>query len=445
MRDLTKGNIYKTFILFAIPMVLSGVLSQCYSVVNTIIAGKLLGENSLAVIGSVSPLETLINSLFWGYGMGVGIFACQLFGAKKYYRMKSVIVNNFIFLSVVAVLISVLVIVFKSTVYSFLSVDKAIVEECNRYFVISMLGKVFVLFSVNCVYVVNAMGDSTFPFIMSLLSTVLNIVIGVLSVTRLHMGAEGLAFGNVLSAIIVGTVYILKLSDLFKKLRVNKHKSPFNFKVIKQTCGYSVFTMIQQSIMYFAGFILSPMLNAIGSSASASYTVSLRIYDINATVYQNSAKTVGNYTAQSYGAKKYGLLKRGLRVGFIQSMLFILPLLLISCIFAENVVMLFFGADVSQLSVDYSVAFVRYCMPILLFNVVANLFHNFFRGIGYMKALVIATLSGTLSRIIISYFLIKPFGVYGYYIGWAASWIFDSAAGLILYLFGKWRIIYKRK
>ena len=46
MKDLTKGNIYKTFLLFAIPLVLSGVLSQGYSIINTILAGKLLGDDA---------------------------------------------------------------------------------------------------------------------------------------------------------------------------------------------------------------------------------------------------------------------------------------------------------------------------------------------------------------------------------------------------------------
>ena len=44
MKDLTKGNIYKTFLLFAIPMVLSSLLSQAYSTIDTIMAGKLLGD-----------------------------------------------------------------------------------------------------------------------------------------------------------------------------------------------------------------------------------------------------------------------------------------------------------------------------------------------------------------------------------------------------------------
>lgn len=48
MKDLTSGNVYKTFFLFGLPMVLSGLLSQMYGIIDTSIAGKLIGETGLA-------------------------------------------------------------------------------------------------------------------------------------------------------------------------------------------------------------------------------------------------------------------------------------------------------------------------------------------------------------------------------------------------------------
>lgn len=443
MKDLTKGNIYKTFILFAIPMVLSGILTQCYSIVNTMIAGKLLGENALYCVGAISPLESFINSLFWGYGAGVGIYTAHLFGNGKFFRLKSVVINNFKMLSIALIVLSIILIAFRYQIYKFLNVVPENISECNKYFIVSVSGKVFVLFAINCIYVVNAIGDSLFPFLMSVLSTLLHILIAAISVIVFKTGVEGLAFGNVLSSTVTSVCYIFKLQSCFKKLRVDKHKVRLNFKVIKETCRFSVSTTIQQSIMYFAGFLLSPMVNSLGSAATASYTVSLRIYDINASVYQNSAKTIGTYTAQCFGAKKYNLLKKGLIVGFMQNLIFVLPFLLVSIFASNGVVMLFYTADASTVSINYTIIFLRFFLPFLIFNIIANMFHNFFRGIGHMKALLITSIASSVARITISWILIKPLGIYGYYIGWVMSWLFDGLAGIIIYRFGKWRKILK--
>lgn len=439
MKDLTKGNIYKTFFLFALPMVLAGVLSQCHTLVNTVLAGKLLGDDALASIGAISPLITFINSIFWGFGTGVGIYTGQLFGAGNYEKVKHVIVNNYRFISAAIVILSALLLIFRYDIYTVLKVDGDVIDQVNRYFFITIAGNVFTLFSTNCVYVINSIGDGAFPFLMSVISTVLHITLSVVSVAFLDMGVEGLAFSGVVSSVITDILYIFKLRSCFKKTNVNKIKTPITLNEVKETCKYSVSTMIQQSVMYFAGLILSPMVNGIGSAASASYAVSLRIFHLNTAVYQNSAKTVGSYTAQSYGAKKYHLLKKGLAIGFAQNLIFVLPFILVCCIFAEPVSMLFFDKDASRLAIHYTVMFGRWCMPFLVFNVVANLYHNFFRGIGHMKALLITTIVGSFARIILSWVLIAPLGIYGYYAGWVLSWLTDGAAGVIIYFFGKWR------
>ena len=437
MKDLTKGNIYKTFILFAIPMVLSGLLSQCYNVVNTIIAGKLLGDGALGAIGAIAPLDTFLNSIFWGYGMGVGVYTAHLFGAKEYYRMKCVIVNNFLMLSGIIVLLSVILLIFRSAVMDFFNVDDAVLSESSRYFTISMVGKVIVLFGINAVQVITAMGDSAFPLYMSILSTLLNIGLGSAFIVFFHMDASALALANVISYSVVGVLYILKMASCFKKLGVYKTKIKSFSEGLLATARYSAFSCLQQSAMYFAGIILSPMVNNIGSAAAASYLVSYRIYDINAAIYQNSSKTLASYTAQCFGAKKYDKLKKGMKVALIQSSVFALPLILISAFFAPSVSGLFFGSDASPEAVTYTINFLRWGLPFIVLNVIANLYHNYFRGIGNMAALLMTSLSGSIARIIMSLILIPACGIYGYYAGWIISWLFDAIVGAAIYFGSK--------
>lgn len=439
MKDLTKGNIYKTFLLFAIPMVLSSLLSQAYSTIDTIMAGKLLGDSALAAIGALSPFETFVDSVFWGYGMGVGVYVSHLFGAGAYGKLRQVIVNNFRFAFSLLFLLSCVFLLFRWEIYGFLKIDPAIVQDCDRYFFITTAGKVFILYMSFSVSVFNAVGDSAFPLSISVLSAVLNIAIGAAGILLMHMGIEALAWSTVLSAVVCAGVYWLRLRSVFKKMQVAAVKTPIRFLEIKEAGRFSLSVMVQQSVMYFAGMILSPMLNGIGGAASASYSVSLKIYNINAAIYINSSKTVGSYTAQCYGANKYHLLKKGVRVGALQTLVLVMPVLLACCLFASSVTSLFYAKDANPESVEYTVMYLRYFLPFLTCNIFANLFHNFFRGIGRMRALLITTIAGSVARIIISAILIGPFGIYGYYAGWVLSWIADGAVGAGIYFFGSWR------
>jgi Na+-driven multidrug efflux pump len=72
VKDLTRGNIYKTFFLFGLPLALSGLLTQSFHIVDTMIAGKFLGDIGLAAMGAVAPFITFCSSVFWGFGAGCG-------------------------------------------------------------------------------------------------------------------------------------------------------------------------------------------------------------------------------------------------------------------------------------------------------------------------------------------------------------------------------------
>lgn len=166
--------------------------------------------------------------------------------------------------------------------------------------------------------------------------------------------------------------------------------------------------------------------------------------NVNSTIYENSGKTTGSYIANCYGSKQYHLLKRGVRAGFLQNIALLTPMLLACACFPNAVAGLFYAKGASPESVQYTVDFMRFCLPLIVFNVVANLFHNFFRGMGDMRALFITTFMGSLARLIIGWLLIKPYGIYGYYVAWVSSWFIDGLLGIIIYRFGSWRKIFAK-
>ena len=89
MKDMINGNIYKTFFLFSIPMILSSVLSQAFGIINTSMAGIFLGSKGLAALGATSAVIDVMNSIFLGFSVGVGVYMASFFGAKDYKKYKN--------------------------------------------------------------------------------------------------------------------------------------------------------------------------------------------------------------------------------------------------------------------------------------------------------------------------------------------------------------------
>lgn len=59
--DLTKGKIYKSLLLFALPMIAGNLLQQFYNIADTLIVGQVLGKAALAAVGSAYTLMNFFN------------------------------------------------------------------------------------------------------------------------------------------------------------------------------------------------------------------------------------------------------------------------------------------------------------------------------------------------------------------------------------------------
>lgn len=64
--DMTQGNPLKLLTTFTLPSLASSLLSQVYSLTDSLIVGQFLGETPLAAIGVYIPIVFLIGSMIIG-------------------------------------------------------------------------------------------------------------------------------------------------------------------------------------------------------------------------------------------------------------------------------------------------------------------------------------------------------------------------------------------
>ena len=64
--DMTKGSPTSLLLRFAMPLFLGNLLQQFYNLVDTSIAGNLLGDAALAQIGATAALYGLITNAAFG-------------------------------------------------------------------------------------------------------------------------------------------------------------------------------------------------------------------------------------------------------------------------------------------------------------------------------------------------------------------------------------------
>ena len=156
------------------------------------------------------------------------------------------------------------------------------------------------------------------PFIASVITCVLNIMANFVLIKICRLGVTGAAIATIFSALCVVLFYISAFMKIFGDIGLEIGGFYISKEEIKSTLTYAIPSMMQQSIMYFCTMIVSPLTNLSGQSAIAGYTMSMKLYDLNAGVYQNANKTISTYVAQCVGAKKYSIIKKALVLHFFK-------------------------------------------------------------------------------------------------------------------------------
>ena len=138
-KDLTKGPILKTLLLFALPMILGNLLQQIYNITDTIIVGRVLGSGALAAVGSTYTLMTFLTSVMIGLCMGCGALFSMHYGAGHQDKMKECMWISFWLILLVTVIMYLIVFPGTDGILNLLQTPADIYRNCpggirHRYY-----------------------------------------------------------------------------------------------------------------------------------------------------------------------------------------------------------------------------------------------------------------------------------------------------------------------
>ena len=438
MKDLTSGNIYKSFFLFSIPLILSSLLSQCFDIINTAMAGQWLGSIGLAATTAPAAVIDVSNSLFYGFGMGVGVVIASVFGSKDYSKCKNLILSNLVLLLAISSLIAIFEAIFYAPIFNFLKIEDIIYDETRIYFFFLLINMPFSLSRIYLIYASNAIGVTTFPLVVSIVQSVINVLGNLLGLAVFDMGVAGIGIATVVSNLVGFSMYIIRFRMYFKEMGVHKERFRFSWKYVRMSLPSAAPNSAQQFAMYLVGLLIAPIRNSLGYLALAALSIVSRIQGFISMFYGFCARTAANYIPQCIGAKKYDKVKKSIGVAFVQSFAYFIPLFLAVWIFPEAICGLFVNSETEPEVIKNVIEYIRLFMPFMLIHTVSTIFHSVFRGIKSNQHLFISTTLGSLVGVVAAFFLCPIMGITGFYlqaiIGWAAECIYIA----VVYFTGLW-------
>lgn len=428
--DLTKGNISRSLLLFALPMMAGNLLQQFYNIADTLIVGRVLGSNALAAVGSAYTLMTFLTSIFLGLAMGSGALFSIYQGQHDTDRLKSAIVHSFVLIALITLIVNAIVYVFMEPILSFLKVPDDVIGGMRDYLYVIFAGLIATSLYNFFSCLLRALGNSTIPLVFLAISAGLNIVLDLVFVAVFAFGIRGAAFATIIAQYVSGIGILLYVLLKCPEFLPSKKDLRFRRDILKEIFNLSSLTCVQQSVMNFGILMVQGLVNSFGSTIMAAFAAAVKIDTFAYLPVQDFGNAFSTFVAQNYGAGNHDRIKKGTKQAFAISILFSLIISCLVCLLAPLLMQIFVSASETDV-ISAGVLYLRvegafYCGIGCLF-----LFYGYYRAIKKAGMSVVLTVLSLGTRVLLAYLLSAKIGVIGIWMAIPIGWGIADIVGLI--------------
>ncbi len=350
--DLTEGPVFRTLMLFSIPMLLSNILQSLSGTINSIWVGRLIGEDALAATANANIIMFLVAGAAFGFGMAATVQVGQRFGARDIAGARRTLGTATGFSSALMVAIAALGWIGAPALLTLLETPGNAYGLALTYIRLMFVSMPFMMVSVILTMGLRGTGDARTPLIFMLVTVVIDIVLNPILITGFgpfpELGIAGSAISTIIASLVsfVAMLVYVYAKDLplrlrGPELRYLRPRGPELAFIITKGIPMGA----QMLVMSAAGIIMVGLVNREGLLMTAAYAAAMQLF----TYLQMPAMAVGGavsaMAAQFIGAKKWDRLDHITNAGVLINfaMTGLLTVLLIA--FDRPLLVLFLGPD----------------------------------------------------------------------------------------------------
>lgn len=435
--ELTEGNIWKSIILFSIPLLIGNLFQQLYNAVDSYVVGNYVGKYALAAVGASTPIINMLIGFFMGIATGAGVVIAQYCGAQDKKRMKEAVHSSAALTLVMSVVLTVIGILGTDALLKAIGVPNDVFQQSSQYLAIYFGGITFTLIYNMGSGILRAVGDSKRPLYFLIISSIINIILDFLFVKGFKWGVVGAGIATLIaqgiSALLVCYVLIKTKEDY--KLEIKNIK--FHKEILSRIIKIGLPTGLQQSVVALSNVIVQSYVNVYGSSVIAGYSVTVKIDGFVNLPLQAFSMAITTFVGQNIGAKKFDRVKKGAFVTMLMALITIGSFSVLMYFFGEQFIAIF---NQEKEVIEAGRLMQMIFIPFYIFLPINQVISGVLRGAGKSAIpMYIMVFSFVFLRQLYLFIVTKFTESVGFiFFGWPVTWIVCSLLFIIYYYKVKW-------
>ncbi len=310
--NMIEGNLFKKIIIFAIPIILSGMLQLFYNAADLIICDQFgTTANSTAAISATNSLINLIVNLFLGLSVGANVLMARCIGAKNEEKGQRVVYTSMIFSLFFGIVIGLFGFLFSKYFLQWMGTPDEVIDLSTEYLKIYFLGVPFTMIYNFGASLFRAKGDSLFPFLFLAFAGIFNVGFNLMFVF-LHLDVIGVALATIIAqGISAGLIifWLFKSKDVF---HFKIHEIRFYKKEAIEIVKIGLPAGIQSALFSISNVLIQSSVNSLGTYVLSGNGAAQSLEGFVYTAMNGCAQSAIAFVAANYGASKTENIKKTL-------------------------------------------------------------------------------------------------------------------------------------
>ena len=324
MQTPSQQPLWRIYLIFLAPMVLSNFLQSFSGTLNGIYVGQLLGTQALAAVSGMFPIVFFFIALVIGLGAGASVLIGQAWGARETALVKQITGATLTLGAAIGLVAAVLGSLLARPALQALGTPVDVLEEAVGYARVMMLIMPLLLVFILFTQILRGVSDTVSPLLALMVST----AVGLLLTPALILGWGGLPTLGIQSAAYAGLVgNVLAMLFLVLRLRHKNHvMAPdrelwaalrLNREILGKVLRIGLPTGVQMVVLSLSELVILALVNSHGSQATAAYGAVTQIVNYVQFPALSIAITASILGAQAIGAGRIERIGPILRTGLL--------------------------------------------------------------------------------------------------------------------------------
>lgn len=277
----TRKKLMMTILVIAAPAILEMALNTMLMVADTLMIGRMIGEEALSAVGIVNSIFFLLIFVFSSFNTGAIAMISRSYGEKNLDKAEDYAGNNFSLNITMGLIITILAIISKDYLFLPYEITDEVLTTAKNYYNIVVIGLVFQFGSFAFASISRGVEDTKTPMYITGFANIFNIVFNYLLIRGIwifpEMGIEGAALATTLARFSAFMIYLFIFTSGRHKIRLHMGTMKLKQAIIRQLWKISLPGAVEQLLMQGSFFLMGIVITLLDTSSEALFRILITI------------------------------------------------------------------------------------------------------------------------------------------------------------------------